>query len=171
MNDPDDVDVLNWSLSSSPSELLYGPLQLCLLLIWLNMYHFRTEKAAILVAASVGDALAPLIGNSYGQHKYQMPLSNTKTMEGSIVGVFLGTVAMSYMFLSAMGLDIPHWRCIFVYGTIASTVEGSSPGNFDNVIVPLVVHFSMDKVEEWCRRDLINHLLLYLVKDIDFRFD
>lgn len=149
-NDPDDIDVQNLSRSSSPSELLFGPLQLCSLMIYLGLYQFMEQEAAVLAAAiGVGDGLAPMIGELYGRHVYHMPLSNKKTMEGSIVGVFLGTVAACYLYLYMMGITIPPLRMVLVYGIMAAVVEGSSPGNFDNISTAVVMHFSMDKVNEW----------------------
>ena len=62
LRDPDDPDVQNLSLSSSPSDLLYGTLQLSGLMVWLGLYQFMQEEAAIIAAASFGDALAPIIG-------------------------------------------------------------------------------------------------------------
>jgi dolichol kinase len=118
-------------------------------MIWLGLYQFMTQEAAILTAAiGIGDGLAPMIGLKYGRHFYHMPLSNKKTMEGSVVGVFLGTVAACYLYLSMMGLEIPPLRCILVYGFLAAVVEGSAPGNFDNVITPVIMHFSMEKVQQ-----------------------
>lgn len=94
----EDVEVHALS-RSAPSELLWGPLQFMILLSWLGLYRFRTDEAAISMAAvGIGDALAPLFGASYGRHVYQMPLGRVKTMEGSLCGVFLGTCAASYFF-------------------------------------------------------------------------
>jgi phytol kinase len=118
---------------------------------WLGLYQFMTLEAAVLAAAiGVGDGMAPLIGSLYGRHVYHMPLSNKKTMEGSIVGVFLGTVAACYLYVYMMGISkVPPLRCVLVHGIIAAVVEGSAPGNFDNVSTALVMHFSMDKINEW----------------------
>ena len=149
LNDPDDIDVKNLSRSSTPSELLFGPLQLCCLMCWLGLYQFMTQEAAILAAIGIGDGLAPMIGTVYGRHVYCMPLSNKKTMEGSVVGVFLGSVAACYVFLYMMGLEVPPLRYVLVYGMVAAVVEGSAPGNFDNVVTAVVMHFSMDTVKEW----------------------
>ncbi|CAB9507558.1 ADP-ribosylglycohydrolase [Seminavis robusta] len=150
LNDPEDMDVQNLSRSSSPSELLFGPLQLCCVMIWLGLYQFMTQEAAILAAAiGVGDGLAPMIGSRYGRHFYHMPFSGRKTMEGSIVGVFLGTSIACYLYAYMMGIPIPPLRYVLVYGFVAAVVEGTSPGNFDNMSTALVMHFSLDKVHEW----------------------
>lgn len=109
-----------------------------------------TPEAALLAAAiGIGDGLAPIIGEAFGRHVYHMPLSNPKTMEGSIVGVFLGTVSACYLYLYMMGITFLPLRIILTCAFIAAVVEGSSPGNFDNICVPLVIHFSIDKVMEW----------------------
>jgi dolichol kinase len=148
---PDDAEVQALSRSSSPSELLWGPVQLTAVLIYLGLYCFQTQEAGIIAAAlGVGDGLAaPLIGTQFGRHVYQMPLASPKTMEGSVVGVFLGTVSASYLYLYGMGLPLLPLRMVLTYGAIAAVVEGTAPGNLDNLAIPVVLHFSMDVVQEW----------------------
>jgi len=106
--DPEDIDVQITSRSSSPSELLFGPLQCALVMVWLGLYRFMDKESAVIAAAvGVGDGLlAPIIGKLYGRHRYQMPLSGSKTMEGTVVGVFLGTVSGCYMYLSLMSIPL-----------------------------------------------------------------
>jgi dolichol kinase len=119
-------------------------------MVWLGLYQFMTEEAAVIAAAiGIGDGLAPMIGLLYGRHVYEMPLACQKTMEGSVVGVFLGTVAASYLYLYMMGLPLLPLRMVLVYGGIAAVVEGTAPGNLDNLAVPVTLHFSMEKVQEW----------------------
>lgn len=109
-----------------------------------------TQEATILAAAvGIGDGVAPMIGTHFGRHIYRMPLSNKKTMEGSVVGVFLGTVLACYVFLYMMGMEIPPLRYILVYGVVAAVVEGSSPGNFDNAMIAVVMYTSLDTIKEW----------------------
>jgi hypothetical protein len=135
---------------SAPSELLWGPLQYMILLSWLGLYRFRTDEAAILMAAvGIGDALAPLFGATYGRHVYQMPLGRVKTMEGSVCGVFLGTCAASYLFLYMLGQSLLPLRVVLCYAGIAAVVEGTMPGNMDNIAVPMILHFSMERVHHW----------------------
>ena len=149
VNDPDDIDVMNFSRASAPNELIYGPLQLCCLMMWLGVYQFMTQEAAIIAAAvGIGDGMAPFIGQRYGRHVYNLPISNQKTMEGSVVGVFLGTVLSSYVYLYMIGLELPPLRYILVYGALAAMTEGSAPGDFDNIATALLLYFSIDKVKE-----------------------
>jgi phytol kinase len=148
LRDPTDLEVQNLSLSSSPSELLLGPLFLAAVLLWLTLYQFMTEEAAIVAAVSFGDALAPLIGSRWGRHLYSVPLSKLKTMEGSVVGVFLGTIAASYFYMFMMGMPLLPLRIILAYSGIAAVAEGTSPGNCDNIVMCVVIHFSIPRVRQ-----------------------
>lgn len=119
-------------------------------MVWLGLYRFMTEEAAVLAAAvGIGDGLAPMIGKLYGRHVYQMPLSSQKTMEGTVVGVFLGTVSGCYLYLYLMGIPLLPLRMMLVYGGIAAVVEGTAFKSLDNVAVALTLHLSMSKVQEW----------------------
>lgn len=151
--DPDDSEVQALSRSSSPSELLWGPMQYAGILVYLGLYHFMTPRAAILIAAlGLGDSgAAPLVGKLYGRHVYQMPLAAPKSMEGSVVGVFLGTVAGIYVFFYLLGFDVLPLRLVLSYGAIAAIVEGTSPGGLDNLMIAVLLHFSIDRVDDLLR--------------------
>lgn len=148
IRDASDADVQNMSLSGSPVELLLGPLLLAGVFLWLTLYQFMTEEAAIIAAVSFGDGLAPLVGSLYGRHFYSTPVSRVKTIEGSVVGVFLGTVATCYFNMYFMGLPLLPLRMILCYGGIAAVAEGTAPVNLDNLVTPLVLHFSIERVKE-----------------------
>lgn len=118
-------------------------------MVWLGLREFRTESAAVVLGAcGIGDGIAPLIGALYGRHRYQVPLGQQKTMEGSVVGLFLGTVVGSYLYSWILGIPMLPLRITLVYGGIAAVVEGTAPGNIDNLTLPVVLLFSMDKVKE-----------------------
>ena len=148
LRDPDDPDVQNLSLSSSPNDLLFGPLLFTGVMVWAGMYKFMTEEAAILAAAALGDGIAPLIGTSWGRHIFQVPFGNRKTMEGSVVGVFLGTAASMPIFLYLMNIPLLPLRIILAYSGIAAVAEGTAPCHLDNLVMPIVLHFSLDRVQE-----------------------
>lgn len=142
------------SRTGSPVGLLFGPLQLTLLMVYLGLFCFKEEeeKAAILLAAvGIGDGIAPLIGVSYGRHVYRMPFCDSKTMEGSVCGVFLGTVAGCYLYPWLLSQEWRPLRIVLAIGGMAAAIEGSSPGNLDNILVPVILHFSMDRIDkaEW----------------------
>lgn len=117
-------------------------------LIYLGMYRFMEWEAAVTVAAIfIGDSwLAPVVGQSYGRHQYQMPLARRKTMEGSLVGVFLGTCVGSYLLLTVLGLALPPLRIMLVYGALAALAEGTAPGHWDNLVIGVVLQASWDRV-------------------------
>ena len=147
VRDASDADVQNMSLSGSPSDLLLGPLLLTGVFVWLTLYQFMTEQAAIIAAVSFGDGCAPMVGSMYGRHFYSTPVSRIKTIEGSVVGVFLGTVTACYFNMYAMGLPLLPLRMILAYGGVAAVAEGTAPGNLDNLVAPIVIHFSIDRVK------------------------
>lgn len=148
LRDPHDEDVQNFSLSSAPSELLLGPLLHAGVVLWLTLYRFMTPEAAVVAAASLGDGVAPLIGARWGRHLYSVPFSKSKTAEGSVVGVFLWTVVGCYFYLFMMGYHLP-LRMILAYALIAAVAEGTSAGNLDNLVIPIILHFSMELVQRW----------------------
>jgi dolichol kinase len=129
---------------------LFGPTQFAAILVYLGLYQFMTQEAAILAAAlGVGDGfLAPLVGSLFGRHVYTMPLADPKTMEGSL-SVFVGTSLGIYLFLPLMGLPLLPLRMVLVYAGLAAVVEGSSPGHVDNLAISILIHFSMRTVQEW----------------------
>lgn len=150
MRDPDDEEVQILSRSSSPTELLLGPLQLYGIMIWLGLTRFRSEESAILIAAiGIGDGIAPWIGKEFGRHLYHMPFAQPKTMEGSVVGVFLGTVVGCYFFYWVFQIPFLPLRIFLAYAAIAAVVEGTAPSHMDNLLVAVVLHLSIDRVQAW----------------------
>ena len=106
-----------------------------------------TEEAAIISAMCFGDGLAPLVGSLYGRHFFNVPFGSVKTIEGSVF-VFLGTVVACYFNLYILGIPLLPLRIILAYGGIAAVAEGTSPANLDNLITPIVLHFSIERVKE-----------------------
>jgi dolichol kinase len=147
-SDPEDIEVQTLSRSSSPSDLLYGPMQFAGIVLWLGLTKFMTQEACIVHAALLGDVFAPMIG-TYGRHMYQMPLAAQKTVEGSVVGVFLGTVFISYLYLSVLQLPLLPLRVVLAYGGIAALAEATSLNGFDNLVLAITLHFSIPKALEW----------------------
>jgi dolichol kinase len=148
LRDPNDPDVQNISLSGTPHDLLFGPAWSAAVMIWIGIYSFMTEEAAIVAAVSFGDGLAPLVGHAYGRHIFQLPLAKPKTIEGSVVGVFLGAVAGCYFYLYMMGIPLLPLGLVIAYAGIAAVVEATAPGNLDNIVAPVILHFSIDRVQQ-----------------------
>ena len=148
LKDSEDEDVHIMSRSGSPGELMYGPLQLNLLLVYLGLCHFmESDSALVMAAVGIGDSIAPWIGSRFGRHVYQMPwFGPSKTIEGSLCGVFLGTVLGCYLNLWSLGLPLLPLRILLAYAGIAAVAEATSPSRMDNIVVPLVLVLSMDRV-------------------------
>ena len=99
-----------------------------------------------MASLGIGDGLAPLIGKYYGRMRYRFPLSTTKSIEGSFFGVFLGSIGGAYFFLYIMGKEILSYESLISVGAIATVAEATSPGSFDNIFLPLVMHFSLSRL-------------------------
>jgi len=91
LKDPEDEDVRSMSRTSSPSELLYGPLQMTLIMCYVGSTKYMTNTGIIVMASLVGDWLAAIVGLEYGKHKYKVPLGGDKSIEGT-VGCIIGTM-------------------------------------------------------------------------------
>jgi dolichol kinase len=149
LRDPGDPDVQNMSSSSTPHDLLFGPAWAAAVMVWIGIYSFMSEEAAVVAAVSLGDGLAPLIGKKYGRHLFHFPLAKPKTIEGSVVGVFLGAVAGCYFYLYMMGLPVLPLRLVLAYSGIAAVAEATAPGNLDNIVAPVILHLSFEQVQEY----------------------
>ena len=99
-----------------------------------------------MAAVGIGDGIAPLIGSYYGNIPYRFPFSSPKSLEGSFFGVFLGTMAGSYLFLYCLGLPLIGTKALVVCATIATVAEAMAPETWDNVFVPMVLHFSWERL-------------------------
>ncbi len=137
------------SRSSSPSELLYGPLQFTLFMMYVGTQKFMTLEGIVLVSAlGIGDGIAPLIGKYYGNIQYRMPLlglvCDMKSIEGSFFGVFLGTMGGIYFFTYILGLRMMStYQGLISCAAIATFAEACAPGSCDNIFIPVVLHFSI----------------------------
>jgi len=148
LRDPNDIDVQTMSRTSSPSELLYGPLFFTIVMTYLGLYKFHTSEAAIVMAAlGIGDGIAPIIGTLYGRHRFRTPFGSMKSLEGSIT-VFLGTILGCYLFLWKLNLPLLPLRYSLIYGAVAAVMEACSPGAFDNLTVAGGILFCHGKIED-----------------------
>lgn len=136
IKDPNDEDVRVMSRSGNPSELLYGPLQFTLIMIWLGLTKFMSEESCIIMGAlGYGDGIAPLIGFRFGKHKYRFPFSGVKSFEGSLA-VFLGTIFGICVLLHGLSLPKMQVERLLLFGLSSAILEGCAPNYFDNVVIP-----------------------------------
>ncbi|WP_235526343.1 diacylglycerol/polyprenol kinase family protein [Nostoc piscinale] len=108
--------------------------------------HVPIAVAGIM-AMTWGDALAALIGKSFGQHKYQIG-SSVRSWEGSLAMLLVSTTAIFLVlmflpgsFLSPLAVPLSVSKALLtalVSGSFATLVEAISPHGTDNLSVPLV---------------------------------
>ncbi|QNP29811.1 diacylglycerol/polyprenol kinase family protein [Cylindrospermopsis curvispora] len=110
-----------------------------------------TDQVTIALAGVMsmtwGDALAALIGEKFGQHKYQVGTS-VRSWEGSAVMFFVTTMVIFLILLlipgslfSPLATPIDGWRAMLaavISATFATLLEGISPRGTDNLSVPLI---------------------------------
>lgn len=166
LNDPEDEDVQTMSRTSSPSELLYGPLQMTLVMCYVGLTKFMTDTGIIMMASLVGDGVAAIIGMQYGRHTYKTPLGAEKSIEGT-VGCAVGTMGGIWFFSYMCGMDgMIHtpWKTLVAYGCISSAVEATAIRNWDNLLLAVAMElsathqhylilqnyaFPIDRLKEW----------------------
>lgn len=121
-----------------------GPFQFVLVMTWVGLFRFMTIEACVLMAAlGIGDGIAPLIGKRWGKHCYHVPMGTVKTLEGSLA-VFGGTILGCYIYPPALGFGFLPLRLVVAFAAIAAVGEGTAPFSSDNVVIPVLIHFSMD---------------------------
>lgn len=104
------------------------------------------------VAMTWGDGMGSVVGRRFGKHRTM----NGKSAEGSLA-VFASTAVMTavivllYSFIASAGTFpwgapdpvVPVWAISIVSGLIASILEMLCPGEYDNLLMPLVVALAM----------------------------
>ncbi|KAL9187528.1 hypothetical protein ACHAXT_001631 [Thalassiosira profunda] len=145
LKDPEDEDVRSMSRTSSPSELLYGPLQMTGIMCYVGVTKFMTDTGIIIMGAFVGDWLAALVGLQYGKHKYRVPLGGEKSIEGTI-GCVLGTMGGIWLYSYMCGLEFIGWRMLVVYGVTSAVVEGCALNNYDNLLLAVAMEMSAKRL-------------------------
>jgi len=137
------------SRSGDPLELLIGPMQFVLVMTWLGLFRFMTLDATVIMAAlGIGDGIAPLVGKKWGKHTYDVLGGTPKTIEGSIGGVFCGTILGCYIYPPLLGFGFLPLRLVVTLAAVATVGEGSAPFYSDNIVVPLMIHLTMGQFVE-----------------------
>ena len=134
LNDPEDKDVLTMSRTSSPSELLFGPLQMTLIMVYVGLTKFMTHTGLIIMASFVGDAAAAVVGMYYGRHRYNVALGGEKSVEGSI-GCGMFTMIGIFCYCYICSIDMLEWRPLVAIGVTSALVEATALKNWDNVFL------------------------------------
>ena len=134
LKDPEDEDVHTMSRTSSPSELLFGPLQMCLIMVYVGLTKFMTHTGLIIMAAFVGDAAAAAAGLHYGRHRYKVALGGEKSVEGSIACALFTMIGI-FCYCYMCSIDMLEWRPLLAIGITSALVEATAINNWDNVFL------------------------------------
>ena len=133
------------SRTSSPSELLFGPLQMTLIMCYIGLTRFMTEIGLVVMSSLVGDGVAAMVGLEYGKRVYRMPLigCGMKSAEGTI-GCALGTMGAILSFSYMCDIEITGgYRMIVAYGIVSAIVEATALHNFDNLLLALAMEMAV----------------------------
>lgn len=141
LKDPEDEDVRSMSRTSSPSELLYGPIQMTAVMCYVGLREFMSPVGVLIMASFVGDWMAAFVGLQYGRYKYRVPFGGEKSIEGTI-GAVVGTIGGICFYSYALGMEIMDWQQLLAYGCISSLAEATSLDNWDNVVLAVAMDVS-----------------------------
>jgi len=84
-----------------------------------------------------GDGLAAVIGQKWGQHKYQV-FGNSKSWEGSLTMLFVSFIVSSAILLATLGNNQITWSISIAVAVVATGLETFSKYGIDNLTVPLI---------------------------------
>ncbi|MFQ4146109.1 phosphatidate cytidylyltransferase [Chlorogloeopsis sp. ULAP02] len=132
---PDDEAVKTMTRTGDRRELLKGPLYFVIVAIICGTVWYKAFPGIVAMASlGWGDGFAPIIGSRYGRWKYQ--ILSTKTVEGSLtmfISAFIASIFFVWLILPSE-LNINR---ILIIALIATFVEGFSPKEVDNILIPV----------------------------------
>lgn len=134
---PDDQAVNTMTRTGDRRELLKGPLYFVIVATLCGTLLYKTFPGIVaMTTLGWGDGVAPIIGSQYGKLKYTI-LSN-KSVEGSL-SMFVFAFAASVFFVWLIIPGQLNFIRIFLLAFIATVVEGCSPKEIDNILIPVAV--------------------------------
>jgi phytol kinase len=115
---------------------IFFPLSTALLL-WLFWGRLAYVALAGIMAMSLGDTLAAIVGRRLGTRKYRT-LGHPRTMEGTLTLFLVASGSIASVLVFVAGLDL-HQAVAFslISGTVAASVETVSIYGSDNFTVPV----------------------------------
>lgn len=116
-----------------------------------------------LLAVGVADAFAALVGSTYGRLRYEVEDGETKSLEGSAVffGITFAAVALPLLLMAGLPWPICLLAALLT-ATLATGVEAVSLRGFDNLLVPLAVCITLDRIVGIPWQDLLaTNLVLW----------
>ncbi len=123
---------------------IYFPLGVYLLFV-VSADH-RVFYLISLVTLVLCDALAALLGSSYGRHRYQVHLEH-RSLEGSAVFFFTAFLGTHLPLLLLTPID--RGACVLIslqLALLVTSFEAISPGGSDNLVLPLGTYYLLVKL-------------------------
>ncbi len=150
----DEAFVNTMSRSGEPKELLKGTFYYTLIMIVLALVWWTHPLAVIAFSLlAFGDGFADIIGRNYGKTKIKVP-AGEKTLEGSLIGMFLIGLILTIVMLFFYGLM---GAVVYNNGTVVYTY---TLGTIAQWIVPLVILAFVGMIVELvCPRDIDNIII------------
>ena len=133
----DDQAIKTMTRTGDKRELLRGTFYFVIVGIICGTVYYK-QFAGVLAMAVLGwgDGLAPIIGMKLGKMKYRVFCE--KTVEGSLA-FFAGSLLAGMFFVWLIVPAAFSFSTILVIAIIATVLEGISPREIDNIIIPTAV--------------------------------
>ena len=134
---PEDEAVRTMTRTGDRRELLKGPLYFVIVATICGTLLYKSFPGIVAMASlGWGDGVAPIIGFRYGRWKYK--IFSDKSVEGSI-SMFIFAFAASVFFVWLILPSELNLSRILLLTFVATLVEGCSPKEVDNIVIPAAV--------------------------------
>lgn len=131
----DDEAVKTMTRTGDRRELLKEALYFVIVAIICGTLFYETFPGIVaMTCLSWGDGFAPIIGSRYGKWKYK--ILSEKSIEGSLA-MFIFAFVASIFFVLLIIPNALNINRIFIIAFMAMIVEGFSPKEIDNILIPI----------------------------------
>ena len=133
----DDQAVKTMTRTGDKRELLKGTLYFVIVaMICGSLYYKQFAGVLAMAVLGWGDGLAPIVGTRMGRMKYKV--LSEKSVEGSLA-FFAGSLLASLFFVSLIVPEAYDPVKITMIVVAATIIEGISPKEVDNILIPVAV--------------------------------
>ena len=133
----DDQAIKTMTRTGDKRELLRGTFYFVIVgIICGTVYYKQLPGVLAMAVLGWGDGLAPIVGMKLGKMKYKV--LSEKTFEGSLA-FFAGSVLAGMFFVWLIIPEAFDLSTILIIALAATIVEGLSPKEVDNILIPLAV--------------------------------
>ncbi|PWW82751.1 MULTISPECIES: diacylglycerol/polyprenol kinase family protein [Prosthecochloris] len=133
----DDQAIKTMTRTGDRRELLKGTLYFAIAGIICGTVYYKQFPGVLAMAVlGWGDGLAPIFGKKLGKIKYKALCE--KTVEGSLA-FFAGSALAGMFFIWLIVPEAFNLSTILIIALVATILEGLSPKEVDNILIPLAV--------------------------------